>query len=375
MKLFYISQGNIPSKWAHTFQAMKMAEAFASRVDDVRMLTRGHWLAPLFPRFDFKGWYGLRKPFRVVRLPSRGTPLRGIIQGVRYPRFDEAAVRHAKRKHADLVYTRSAYAGLLAARAGLSTILETHMEFNHPEFAKVLEAAGHPSLRGVVTISPELRDLYRDAGLEADILVWPDAMDPEKFTGLPAKSELRARHAIPKNAFTAVYCGNLYPDRGVEEILAAAKLLPHIHFVLAGGWDKDVAERRAQAKHMPNAAFPGFVPNGQLPGLLAAADCLLMPYSAKCNTAGWMSPLKMFEYMASGRPVIATDLPALRKHIEDGRNGLLVPSGDGAALAEAVKRLAGDPALAHRLGDQGREDVAPYSWDNRARDILEWAGR
>jgi glycosyltransferase involved in cell wall biosynthesis len=369
-RLFYISQGNIPSKWAHTFQAMKMAEAFAGQIEDVRILTQGHLLTMLFTRFDFESWYGIQKPLNIVRLPSRGVPLTGIFEDVRYPKFDESAVRYATRKQAQLVYTRSPYAGMLAARAGLPTVIETHMEVDHPEFPKVMEAAKYPSLRGVVTISHELQNLYDQTGLKADILIWPDAVDLDRFNEAPPCSTLRSIFNIPQNAFTAVYCGNLYPDRGVEEIFVAAELLPEVHFVLAGGWDKDIEKRRHQSVHLKNVSFAGFLPNKDLPGLFRAADCLLMPYSANCKTAAWMSPLKMFEYMASGRAIIATNLPAICRHLKDEKNSLLVPPGSGVALSKAIKRLTKNPDLVKRLGKQSRKDVAPFTWESRARAIL-----
>lgn len=375
MRLIYISQGNIPSKWAHTFQAMKMAEAFARLVDDFTLVTQAHWSAWLRRRFDYEGWYGIRRPFRIARLPARGIERGPVFENFRFPGFDHKAVRWATARQPDLVYTRSPLAGELSVRRGLPTVVESHMDLAHPEFAHLAAVKDSPALAGVVTISDELKAQYAGAGIGAGrILVWPDAVDLDAFARPAAREAVLAGAGIRADAFVAVYCGHLYRHRGVEEILGAAALLPDVQFLLVGGWEKDVEERRRESAPLRNVHFTGFVANSRVPDYLCAADVLLMPYSAACNTAAWMSPLKLFEYMAAGRAIVATDLPAIRRHLREGEQALLVPPDEAPAIAAAIGQLRDDAALRARLGAAAREAVAPFTWSARARAILEWVG-
>ena len=105
-----------------------------------------------------------------------------------------------------------------------------------------------------------------------------------------------------------------------------------------------------------------------------------MPYSRRTVAPGgvttdWMSPLKMFEYMAAARPIVASDLPALREVLRDRENAVLVEPDNAAALADGLRCLLGDASLAHRLATQARRDVEAYTWENRARIILDFAMR
>ncbi len=96
-----------------------------------------------------------------------------------------------------------------------------------------------------------------------------------------------------------------------------------------------------------------------------------MPYSARVHTAGWMSPLKLFDYMAAGRPIIASDLPVFRTILEHGRNAWLVEPDSGEALATGIQQVLHDPELAARLTEQAAQDIRQYTWEKRARTILE----
>ncbi len=125
------------------------------------------------------------------------------------------------------------------------------------------------------------------------------------------------------------------------------------------------------------AVFAGYRPPAEIPQWLFAADVLAMPYAESLETAtgedtsGWMSPLKMFEYMAAGRPIVASDLPALREVLRHESNALLAAPGRADSLKEQINRLLADEALAERLSCQARADAEGYTWEKRAETILE----
>lgn len=372
MKMIYISQGNIPSKYAHTFQAMKMAEGFARQVDTLTLLTARGLMDRQGSVIDIAAWYGLNTHFRIVRLPVYRRHLaKAIVRGSTYERFDWTAAFYARLKSPELVFTRSPLAGYLCARLNLNTIIETHMEPDVPKFAYTILACRKRSFSGVVTISEELKQIYQQAGIPGNkIFVWPTAVNIMAFENLPDMTSLRQDLGLPQDVFIATYCGHLYQDRGIEEILHSAAKLPHVIFLLVGGWKEDVARYKAATRHLHNIRFMGFVPNQDIPKYLVASNVLVMPYSMKCSTVSWMSPAKLFEYMASYRPIIAADLAALRKHLKNEQNALLVRPDDPDELARAIERIRLNPNLATQLAHAAYNDVQPYTWDNRAKAIL-----
>lgn len=375
MKLIYISQGNIPSKWAHTFQAMKMADALARQVDALSMVTGGGLLFPKYREVDCFEWYGVGDHFSIVRLPVWWRLKEPLFDGWKYPRFDRLAAFYARTQSPDIVYTRSANTGRLCVKLGLDTIIEFHMGVERSELFHIQAVQDNPHLLGVVTISDELKELYEQAGLSPEkIFVWPDAVDLDAFDRLPEKESLRKSLGISPDAFAATYCGHLYSGRGIEDILDCARALQDVQFFLVGGWKKDIEKRKEEAGHLKNVHFKGFVSHNRVPEFLLASDVLLMPYSSKCENVVWMSPLKLFEYMTSGCPIVATDLPAIRKHLEDGRNALLVKPDSPRELAEAIRTVMSDRPYGASLAKSARGDVASFTWNNRARAILSRFG-
>jgi glycosyltransferase involved in cell wall biosynthesis len=174
------------------------------------------------------------------------------------------------------------------------------------------------------------------------------------------------------------YVGHLYAGRGVELLLRLAERRPDCELHVVGGSEADL-ERRRGALRPPNLIFHGFVPPARLAELYAGFDLLLMPYQERVTVAGgrsdtgrWMSPLKMFEYMAAGRPIVSSDLPVLREVLTHERNALLASPSDLDAWDAAVGRLLADPGLARRLGETARTDfLGHHTWDARAAAVLE----
>jgi glycosyltransferase involved in cell wall biosynthesis len=115
--------------------------------------------------------------------------------------------------------------------------------------------------------------------------------------------------------------------------------------------------------------FTGLVEPARVPELLARADVLVLPNPASAISTRYTSPLKLFEYMAAGRPIVSSDLPSIREILRDNVNALLVAPGDPMALASAIDRLLRDPALAARLARTALDEVPSYSWPRRAERL------
>ena len=124
-----------------------------------------------------------------------------------------------------------------------------------------------------------------------------------------------------------------------------------------------------------NVSLVGFVENQRLPLYQAAADILLMPYersiagSSGGNSAAYASPMKMFEYMASQRVIISSDLPVIREILNDS-NSVLCPPDDSTAWGQSLMQLLNDPSLRQRLANQAWQDVQAYTWEKRAEKAL-----
>ena len=142
--------------------------------------------------------------------------------------------------------------------------------------------------------------------------------------------------------------------------------------------ERDIVDSLRKDSLLPgNIRLHGFVPPSDTAKLSLAFDVLLAPYQPQVITAGggetakWMSPLKLFDYMATGKPILCSDLPVLREIIQNNRNGLMLPDNDSGAWAKALERLSIDPAERNRLGSTAREDfLARFTWDARARRVL-----
>jgi glycosyltransferase involved in cell wall biosynthesis len=176
------------------------------------------------------------------------------------------------------------------------------------------------------------------------------------------------------------YFGQLYVGRGIEVIEAMARARPEVLFLVYGGNESDIEARRRDAR-LPNLRFMGHVPHPRARAAMVAVDALLMPYQrqvsigiAAHDTARWMSPMKMFEYLAAGVPLVSSDLPVLREVLRDGHNGLLVPPDEPAAWIAAIDRLRTDPAEAAAIGQRAHcEYLDHYSWSRRGAALLDAA--
>lgn len=377
MKTAYISLLDLGSRMAHAMQVMKNAQAWAKASDDFEFLTSLSLTSYLgLDWVRIKELYGLSHDFNIKTWPLQDRWRRFRLPGLE-KLYQRLAAKRCAQRGVELVYTRTYLTPCYTLPLGLPTVVETHSPpDNDPSRRALYNMLDHPKLLALVTISRELARRYMDFGMPPDkILVAPDGVDLDAFSQPLGRQAARAALGLPLDKPIAAYVGHLYAGRGVEHILDAAQRLPGVEFLLVGGHPEDQLrwQNVAQGMGLKNLLLAGFVPNREVPAYLWAADYLLMPYGLSCPTVDWMSPLKMFEYMAAGRAIVASDLPAVREVLTHGQNAWLCAPDSGEALADALSRLVENQELCAELGGNALKDVADFSWDNRIKQIMDFA--
>jgi glycosyltransferase involved in cell wall biosynthesis len=218
----------------------------------------------------------------------------------------------------------------------------------------------------VVTTTAGIRDSFREAfGPRPRVEVVPNGCDPPP-PALPAPST-----AAPPRV---LYAGQLYPWKGVDVLVEAMAAVPEARLVILGGLagERDLLRVRALVQRqglLDRCEMPGTVGPERVREELAQAAVVVVPVLRTAMTERHTSPLKVFEAMAAGRPLVVSDLPSSREVLRPDENALLVPPGDAPALAAALRRLLADAPLAARLAERGWRDAAGYTWDARARAL------
>jgi glycosyltransferase involved in cell wall biosynthesis len=174
----------------------------------------------------------------------------------------------------------------------------------------------------------------------------------------------------PEAGRQVIYAGSFYPWKGVRELVAAVGRLPECRMALLGGDERRVAELKAQC--MPGGAeieFAGQLPHAEVMARLATACIAVVPNRDDTDSA-FTSPIKLFEYMASGCAIVASDLPSLREVLGE-HDAVWTKPGDPVSLAAGIRQLATDTRLAQSLGERVRARSAEYTWEARGRKLKE----
>ena len=362
----------IPSAQANSVQVMQMCNAFAQAGHEVTLFARA---APQpEPLAVVKSHYGVTEQFAIRTLPFRT----GLIGRFRY---GIQAARFAKRQRADLLYARCAYSALISCLLRIPTILELH---SLPGKGTRLSQSILPrlfrskSLKRVVCITGALKsDLLAAFKLAEDlVVVYPDGANPVNQKALERPVGSLAER-IGSSAPLIGYLGSLYPGKGMEVILPLAKRLPQQQFVVIGGDSAGLAYWRQQAEGQNNIHFIGRVSPADTAAYCNQFSIALAPNQRQvsgvngANIGEWTSPLKVFEYMSLGKPILASRLAVLEEVLTDEQNCLLCDPTDIDDWAAKTTRLLSDQALAASLGKQAQIDLEDkYSWYQRAVKIL-----
>lgn len=391
-----MANARLPTEKAHGYQICKMCESFAAVGAEVHLLhPRRTQPSSLSGRTVFD-YYGLRKNFQVRTLANwdvvrleRFLPLRifSVLFMLHALLWGLCAVLTARRYGADLYFTRDIYCAFWFVLLKAPTIYEIHVDEGmlHRFFLRRL--VRNPSLKKVVALAATLRDhcVSRLGCPPEKVLVLHHGVDTEQYNRVPEVAKCRKELEVPSDRKVLGYVGRfevLGHDKGVMGILQAMALLcktdtPTPLFLCVGGPMDAVPLylQFAETSGIPRDSlrFVDRVPNADVPRWLNSCDAIVLPLNAGYMQNIGAMPLKLFEYMASGVPIVAPDLPVLREVLVHGRNAWLVVPDSDRSLADGIEEVLTTDGLARRLGRQAREDVQQYAWNERAARILRLA--
>lgn len=342
MKLLYLTPLTFPSRYANRVQVLKMTAAFAHTADATLAVARLNE-----PLDAVRNMYGVSAAFTVSEVGLARFYPRSMAQAWRLRRV----VRQAEQ--GTVFYARDVlmvlWLSFFSRRFRNNYFFELHTLTRFPKwvYRHVLTHA-----RGIITTNERKKDdMMRIFGIETNrILVRGNGVDLAEFDALPAKEEARRILDISTSGPLVVYAGTMaeyYGSRVIEETRQ----------LLASDAEIQVVSGEARARALL---------------YMAAADILIAPYlSANDHFRYYMSPMKVKEYMTTGRPIVVSDLPAIREIVDD-RAAWLVAPGDARALADAIRFIMAHPKEGEARAHEARMRVEQVTWDMRAQDIIHF---
>jgi len=381
MRILYLADIRFPLERANGIQTMETCYALGERGHEVRLVVRPDTHSPARDPFAY---YGLPRSDRVT---IERAPVSGPQIARRFGYLSFALGRSLGNARADVLMTRDLGTASMLTRIPRTMrapfVYESHgyapeVTAALPEMLTDARPAGVRRLKrlasreaavwrgadGYVTITAGLKEiLEKRFGRRSRAAVIPDGV--RLHNG-------RAFEFPPAGAETLVgYAGHLYPWKGVDVLLEAVARTRGITALIVGGHEQEGDRARleslaARLGITNRVTFTGHVDPSRVADMLTRATILALPNTPSAASSHFTSPLKLFEYMAAGRAIVASDLPAIREVLEHDKNALLVTAGDPEALARSLERLTADRDCAMRLARQAFSDVADYSWERRA---------
>lgn len=377
------SEGNIPSQYAHSLNVMKMAQGFNDIGEDVTLIT--YLSLPLIKsRMTFGDVHNLYAVDKKVKIKYLSAFDRNFfINTVGGKKFNINTARYIKRNNPNFAYCRSYLTPYYCVKLGVPTIIETHTtNYENENLKKIYEIANNKNFLGMVTIHENIKAEHIKRGIpEEKILVADDGVDLKLFDIEDDRLFWRERLNLPRNKKIVLYCGSLYKEKGIKDIILTAKKLEiakDIIFIIVGGHKKQIDEWKQYclSKKITNIVFTGFVSVSFVPQYLKSADVLIMPYKINLDYSvmdiNTTSPIKLFEYMASNRPIVSSNIPVIAKLIKNKESGLLASSNDIDELATLILELLNDGEKAKAISSNAFNLVKNYSWKSRCEKIKEY---
>ncbi len=374
-KLFLVFHGRFPSEKAAALFAAKSCEAFAEGGMEVVLLVPRRFGRIKQDSFEY---YNLKKNFTIKFLPTLDLFFIPFFERAAFYVslfvFSKACVLYlmVKSTSKDIIYSNEHLPLFFASFFRINTFYEVH---DMPRgwfyfYKKLLER-----VRGVVVTNMWKRDnLARIFGIHQEKMLYEmNAVDIEEFDISVTKEEAKKLLKISPEGSMVLYTGHLYSWKGVDTLALAVEFLPpNVTVYFVGGTETDVASFRERFGSITNIVIIGHRNHKEMPLWQRAADVVVVPNTAKEDISKYdTSPMKIFEYMASKKPIVATDIPSIRE-ILNNTNAVIVSADDPKAMVLGITEVLKNKEHAQKIVNQAYNDVAIHTWRKRAQRVLDF---
>jgi glycosyltransferase involved in cell wall biosynthesis len=379
-RFHYISPSLLPSRTANSIHVINQCYALSNKGFEVFLYAKRSVIGINELKKNITKIYGISSP-----------KLKYITYFSKLNFFDNLciaimAVRHCFFSSQDYLLSRNLYAAFIFAVIFRRSILyETHqLEFGVRKF-----------IQRFIIMSPQVKTIFISKILvkvlseHHDLKIKnPLVLHDAAISGIMPVPYTMKRNLLSRDLNEDIsswkqvigYFGHLFAGRGIEIIEKVANAMPDCLFLVYGGNDEHILFHRDKVR-LKNLRFMGYITHRQSQHTMKLVDILLMPYQYKVSigvdlhdTARWMSPMKMFEYMASGVPFISSNLPVLREVLTNEVNCLLVEPDNKDAWINGILRLMNEPKFAKKIAFQAHVDYQKYyTWSHRADCLINAA--
>lgn len=362
LNLYYVANARIPTDRAHGIQIMKMCAAFAQEGFAVTLVVPQRRNPIPDDPFEF---HEVPRSFRITRLFAGDLIGNGALWFfVETLMFSISSFFFLISHPRGIVYSRDELPALIATFTGHDVFWESHIgKYNH--IVKMLLSR----IQGLVTISEGLKDTYLSLGVSEEKMIVAHDGAELPSEGLFDKRIVRMKYDIPENSFLVSYTGRLVPEKGIYTLLEASKQFSQNCVLAVAGEGDDILQLRAK---YPHVRFLGHLPPKESILLQRSSDLLVIPNSSRNNISRSLtSPMKLFEYFASGVPVLASDVPSIRAIAQNGEV-LWFKSDDPNDLASKILEHVQTPLLGESAARAALNSLTKFTWTMRAKTILEF---
>ena len=384
--IVYSSKISLQPNSAHEIHDVQCANAVANlRYPTVLVYpdhrnTSSHpweWIAPFRPKKaddDFVDFYNTQDRLKVARLPTPWLISR-IKQ--RWANTSTLVSKYYFPVHilpfTKIVHTRDWNFVKVSVKHGVPTIYEKHYYQEKPFEPEI---AHSPFLKVVITQSEPIRQSLIQAGMPSEKVIWLHNGFGQAFLQRQQQEAEEWRRELLQDLrqHLVVYSGALYRFKGIDMLIDVAKQLPHIQFAITGGKEEQVAAYRQQAKdkQVENINFLGWIlPRSRLVSLLQAADILAHPHCAG-EAANFTNPVKFFQYMASGTPIVATEIPPLIPFKSSPMIAAWCEPDNPTAFAQCIEQVIKTYPRKIEGYSESIDFARQFTWEERATEIMSY---